>query len=180
MSLSLPSPPGCRRSVGLKKAARDQYSYNDMIRLVREARRKAGQEADSPIGALPVAMIDEFQDTDGAQWAIFKTVFAESSGHTLCLIRDPKQAIYGFQGGERGDLFYSHAISKAQRGSRLHLAKNYRSNGHIQATNALFSGDIAWFYAHPRQDGRLSTQCRSRYGPQRLGRKEDDRAPLVA
>ena len=45
-----------------------------------------------------VVMIDEFQDTDPAQWQILLRVFHERS--TLVLIGDPKQAIYAFRGGD--------------------------------------------------------------------------------
>ena len=50
----------------------------------------------------PVALIDEFQDTDARQWAIFDRVWrgAGPGGRALILIGDPKQAIYGFRGGD--------------------------------------------------------------------------------
>lgn len=136
-----------------EKAARDQYSYNDMIRLVREAvERQGGRLTDRLRERYRVAMIDEFQDTDGAQWAIFRTVFAESAGgHTLCLIGDPKQAIYGFRGGDVATYFAATHYLEQHKQARVYtLAKNYRSNASmIQATSSLFSGDPAWFCAHP-------------------------------
>ena len=48
-----------------------------------------------------VALIDEFQDTDPVQWRIFERLFGEESGDSsLVLVGDPKQAIYGFRGGD--------------------------------------------------------------------------------
>ena len=47
------------------------------------------------------ALIDEFQDTDEVQWAIFRELFVLSpEGHGLWVVGDPKQAIYGFRGGD--------------------------------------------------------------------------------
>ena len=50
--------------------------------------------------AYPVALIDEFQDTDDRQWQIFQALYHNKAGHSLTLIGDPKQAIYGFRGGD--------------------------------------------------------------------------------
>ena len=46
-----------------------------------------------------VVLVDEFQDTDPVQWDVFSRAFA-TPGKTLVLIGDPKQAIYGFRGGD--------------------------------------------------------------------------------
>ncbi len=46
-----------------------------------------------------VVLVDEFQDTDPVQWEVFSRAFA-TAGKTLVLIGDPKQAIYGFRGGD--------------------------------------------------------------------------------
>ena len=47
-----------------------------------------------------VALIDEFQDTDGVQWKIFERVFLADKTQRLVLIGDPKQAIYGFRSAD--------------------------------------------------------------------------------
>jgi exodeoxyribonuclease V beta subunit len=46
----------------------------------------------------PIVMVDEFQDTDPVQWEVIRLAFGGAS--TLILIGDPKQAIYGFRGGD--------------------------------------------------------------------------------
>ena len=48
----------------------------------------------------PIAMIDEFQDTDPLQWRIFNRIYAVGGNATCVLIGDPKQAIYGFRGAD--------------------------------------------------------------------------------
>lgn len=78
--------------------------------------------------AWPAALIDEFQDTDSRQWAIFKRLYADpaATGRALILIGDPKQAIYSFRGGD------VHAYLAARQGlspNRVHsIRRNFRSH----------------------------------------------------
>lgn len=48
---------------------------------------------------FPLAMIDEFQDTDPLQYTIFNRIYG-GEDTTLVMIGDPKQAIYGFRGAD--------------------------------------------------------------------------------
>lgn len=54
--------------------------------------------------AYPVAMIDEFQDTDPVQFEIFNNLYlnedAKKEGAVCYLIGDPKQSIYAFRGSD--------------------------------------------------------------------------------
>lgn len=80
------------------------------------------------------ALIDEFQDTDPLQYAVFSRLFAEQN-RPLFLVGDPKQAIYSFRGAD------IHAYLQAARdaGGRYTLAVNHRSHGNlIRGINALF------------------------------------------
>jgi exodeoxyribonuclease V beta subunit len=93
------------------------------------------------------ALVDEFQDTDRRQWEVVHALFGES---TLVLVGDPKQAIYGFRGG---DVFaWLDAVSHAQ-GEPLRLAQSWRAGeGMTRAINALFSRPGAFIEAgigHP-------------------------------
>jgi len=85
----------------------------------------------------PLAMIDEFQDTDAVQYRIFRAIYGVSEEKTaLCLIGDPKQAIYGFRGG---DIF---TYLEAARDATHHysLDTNWRSSSRlVEAVNTLFS-----------------------------------------
>lgn len=81
-----------------------------------------------------VALIDEFQDTDAAQWRIFSTLFAADS-HYLYLIGDPKQAIYRFRGAD----IFSYFKAKGAADQQLTLQNNYRSHPHlVQEVNRIF------------------------------------------
>ncbi len=80
-------------------------------------------------------LIDEFQDTDPGQYKIFSILFTDP-GTPFFMIGDPKQAIYGFRGG---DIFTYMTASKACN-QRFTLAKNYRSApAMVQAVNTIFS-----------------------------------------
>jgi len=80
-------------------------------------------------------LIDEFQDTDPGQYKIFSILFSDP-GTPFFMIGDPKQAIYGFRGG---DIFTYMTASKACDQS-FTLAKNYRSApAMVQAVNTVFS-----------------------------------------
>jgi len=84
-----------------------------------------------------VALVDEFQDTDPVQYRIFETVFKHPES-MLFMIGDPKQAIYGFRGG---DIYaYLAAKSRVESSSRFTLSKNFRSSKElIAAVNRLFA-----------------------------------------
>lgn len=93
------------------------------------------------------ALVDEFQDTDPRQWRVVETLFGST---TLVLVGDPKQAIYGFRGG---DVFaWLQARAHAQ-GEPLELAESWRAGtGMCAAINALFSTHDAFIEAgigHP-------------------------------
>lgn len=83
-----------------------------------------------------VALIDEFQDTDSAQWRIFSSLFANES-HYLYLIGDPKQAIYRFRGAD----IYSYFKARETADHTLTLQNNYRSHPDlVHEVNRLFMG----------------------------------------
>ncbi len=86
------------------------------------------------------AFIDEFQDTDDVQNAIFRMLFRDDPApdQLIFLIGDPKQAIYGFR---NGDVFtYLDATKKDSKDApqRFQLTSNRRSSREfIQALNAM-------------------------------------------
>jgi len=120
-----------------RKARTNIVTYDDLINGLRDAlRRDGGKDLAQAIGQrYSAAMIDEFQDTDPAQYEIFRTIFQDTS-HRVFLIGDPKQAIYGFRGA---DVFtYLEAARIANR--KFTLTTNWRSEETLlRAINALFS-----------------------------------------
>jgi exodeoxyribonuclease V beta subunit len=122
-----------------QRKEKDQVMFFDdlLIRLRDALAKSGGEELAAIIGTrYRAAMIDEFQDTDPVQFAIFRTVFGRGA-HPLFLIGDPKQAIYSFRGA---DIFaYMKAAADVQ--GKYTILENWRSEpGLIKAVNALFSG----------------------------------------
>ena len=72
-----------------------------------------------------VVLVDEFQDTDPAQWQIVRSAF---HGHrTVILIGDPKQAIYAFRGAD----VYSYLDAVEVADHRATLTTNWRSDAAV-------------------------------------------------
>lgn len=121
------------------KLNHQEKSFDDLLRLLCEALQ--GSQGDELAEMIrfqyPFAMIDEFQDTDSQQYAIFSKIYRDNSEKNtgFIMIGDPKQAIYRFRGA---DIFtYLKASDEAQ--SRFELTKNYRSEKNlVDGVNALF------------------------------------------
>jgi len=81
-----------------------------------------------------VALIDEFQDTDGLQYKIFHRFFGSPS-HGLFLIGDPKQAIYSFRGGD----IFTYAKARQAADDIWGLDTNWRTDQRlVNSVNHLF------------------------------------------
>ena len=156
--------PPLREELRRHKAEAGLYDFDDMVSLVVQA--LAGPQGGALVKRLRerfrVALIDEFQDTNRQQWTIFKELFLDSGeGHRLFLVGDPKQAIYGFQGGDLPTFQQALAEVKAATGREpLSLDVNYRStralvdgcNGILE--EGFFTGDNAGLQRAPVTCGR--------------------------
>nr|MBF0223406.1 exodeoxyribonuclease V subunit beta [Desulfobulbaceae bacterium] len=132
----------CQRRLHSLKLESGLISFDDLLTGVRDALRRpnTGQKFAAGVGRkYPVALIDEFQDTDPVQYEIFETIYLAGHGQGLFLVGDPKQAIYGFRGA---DIFAYLAAAKAQVANVHSLTVNWRSEpGLIRACNCLFEKD---------------------------------------
>ena len=121
----------------IKKRARS-LAYDDL--LTQLLRALAAPSGDSLGDALrqryPVAMIDEFQDTDATQYEIFERIYFSAKSISLSLIGDPKQAIYSFRGGD----IFTYMRARHTPGIKIYsLLTNWRSHpGIVAAVNAIF------------------------------------------
>lgn len=99
----------------------------------------------------PVAMIDEFQDTDPIQFEIFNKLYLEDKkqeqSKAVCyLIGDPKQSIYAFRNADINS--YNKAKAKVEK--LYTLDTNFRSSRNIiEGVNAIFEQDVPGFEARP-------------------------------
>jgi exodeoxyribonuclease V beta subunit len=85
------------------------------------------------------ALVDEFQDTDGEQWDVFRKIFTPAPGerpqHVLVLVGDPKQAIYRFRGAD----IYAYLKARNAAPNRATLTRNWRATpGLVDAVNSIF------------------------------------------
>ncbi len=125
-----------QRELKHRKEKRNMQFFDDLLRKFHEGlQEKTGRSLLRSIREkYQAALIDEFQDTDPIQYAIFKRIF-DIKGRILFLIGDPKQAIYGFRGA---DIFAYMAAARHVR-KKYTLKENWRSEpGLITAVNTLF------------------------------------------
>ena len=118
-------------------------AFQDQLSLLLEAlESKSGLTLARDLREqYPVAMIDEFQDTDSIQYRIFDHIYDAggelSEDFSLTLIGDPKQAIYSFRGG---DIFTYMQARQLPSIKRYNLQTNWRSQpALIRAVNTLFA-----------------------------------------
>lgn len=89
----------------------------------------------------PLLLIDEFQDTDPRQWQIFSRIHdaTDPTQRLLCLIGDPKQAIYRFRGGDLATYLHAREMVREQAkagepAGEYELYANYRSRPAVLRT----------------------------------------------
>lgn len=127
---------GVRAEVEHRKQRRGVLSYDDLLSRLATALEAPDAPARHRMQQRwRIVLVDEFQDTDPVQWQVLDRAF---TGHaTLVLIGDPKQAIYGFRGGDV--VTYLEAAGTAAE-SRT-LATNHRSDAPlVEALQALTRG----------------------------------------
>ena len=124
--------------------AAHRRSFDDLLSTVYDALQRGPQGrrlADALHEAWPVALIDEFQDTDPVQYGILDAIHRDAGGAArgrLVLIGDPKQAIYRFRGGDIHT--YERAGAAVDGDGRLSLSTNQRSSReYVQAVNAFYA-----------------------------------------
>lgn len=113
--------------------------FDDMLARLRDA--LYGDNGDKLARIIreqfPVALIDEFQDTDPIQYDIFHRIYANQDGIGWFMIGDPKQAIYAFRGA---DIFTYLRARQAVGRNRHSLGRNYRSRpALVHSINQVFA-----------------------------------------
>tara|TARA_R110002126_G_scaffold98045_2_gene228051 strand:+ start:672 stop:4427 length:3756 start_codon:yes stop_codon:yes gene_type:complete len=115
--------------------------HDDMLSRLRDALRGPNGAALAATirNQYPVAMVDEFQDTDPVQYEIFDRIYqlnANDAGSGIFLIGDPKQAIYSFR---NADIFTYLQARQATRGRHYNLGTNFRSTQPmVDAVNSIY------------------------------------------
>ena len=127
-----------RDAVAREKRRRGELGFDDMLSRLDEALRgDSGETLASAIRQrFPVAMINEFQDTDPQQYRIFRRIWRRQPETALLLIGDPKQAIYAFRGAD----IFTYMKARGDVAAHYTLDTNWRSSpGMVGSVNRLFS-----------------------------------------
>ena len=121
------------------------FDFDDLLEQLHQALQ--GESGESLAQAIrtqyPVALVDEFQDTDPWQYGCLMPLYSGREDCVLLMIGDPKQAIYRFRGAD------INTYLRARKDATSHhtLTQNFRSSqAIINAVNRLFS----WAEQHPK------------------------------
>jgi len=134
-----------REQAAHRLAASGQLTFDELIARVHDALHvESNVLAARLLEAWPVALVDEFQDTDALQYGILDAIYADAEDvprGRLVMIGDPKQAIYRFRGGD------IDAYLEARRSATdvMTLDVNFRSSrAFVEALNEWFAhaGDV--------------------------------------
>ncbi|HKK79041.1 MAG TPA: UvrD-helicase domain-containing protein, partial [Phaeodactylibacter sp.] len=115
-----------------QKAMRDarRYDYDDMILWVLEGFEKHENLLRSYQERFLYLLVDEYQDTNGAQNAILRKLVEYWDQPNLFIVGDDDQSIYEFQGARLKNLTDIYQAYRADL-SLVMLRNNYRSTQHI-------------------------------------------------
>ncbi|MDH4322046.1 MAG: UvrD-helicase domain-containing protein, partial [Desulfobulbaceae bacterium] len=161
----------------VRKREQGVLTFDDLLSNVRQGLLGPGgaEMAARLAKRFPAALIDEFQDTDPVQFAIFQRIYPQAPNTAMFLIGDPKQAIYSFRGAD----IFTYLAAAAGTGNRYTLETNYRSEpALIAALNHLFTmhGEARAPFVFP-EIGYLPVQPGDK--EQTFLRSDDGLAPLT-
>lgn len=157
-----------REEVDRRRRRRSLVGYDDLVGRLAAALRDHEHGARNRAwlrDRYRVVMVDEFQDTDRLQWQILHDAFHDHAD--LLLIGDPKQAIYGFRGGDVA----TYLVAADAAHQHLTLPVNHRSDARLVAAVSSLFGAI------PMGDPRIRlTDVAGRHGTRLRGPGTD--API--
>jgi exodeoxyribonuclease V beta subunit len=150
----------CNTELRSRNRSRRLQSYDDLLLDLHDALHgsRGSRLAEALRERYSAALIDEFQDTDPVQYAIFERIY-RGSGLPVFFVGDPKQSIYSFRGA---DVFTYLQARRAARSAHT-LETNWRSAGPlVQAVNVVFESapapfvldDISFHPSTPARDAR--------------------------
>lgn len=107
---------------------RGRYDYDDMIIFAFQALKEEKELKRILRAQYTHIMVDEFQDTNGAQMELLFELIDPKSAN-ICCVGDDDQSIYRFQGASAGN--FKIFKEKFPHGEVISLKNNYRSTGEI-------------------------------------------------
>lgn len=173
-----------KTNLAAEKRSNQKISPDDLLvnlAAAFETEDKGAVLAQKIVKQFPVAMIDEFQDTDPQQYSIFNTIYGQAveTDKTMIMIGDPKQAIYGFRGA---DIFtYIQAKEDVSPECHYTLDTNWRSSSAlIEAVNGLFAAsDDPFIYKDSIPFYAVNAADKADKTPLKIDNDESDAALVV-
>ena len=147
-------------------ARRNAYDFDDLLFETVRLLETADGVRDRYAARFAHVLVDEYQDTNHAQYRMVKAL-ASKHGN-LCVVGDDDQAVYGWRGADIRNILDFEADFRGAHVVRLE--RNYRSTGSIlEVANAVISRNLA------RKPKRLHTE-REAGDPIEVVRCDDERA----
>ncbi|WP_347453236.1 UvrD-helicase domain-containing protein [Acinetobacter thermotolerans] len=121
-----------------------ETTFSQQIRTLTEALQgeQGRRFAQFVQSRYPLILVDEFQDTNQDQDDLLARIWRDAARVQLgCMIMvgDPKQAIYGFRGGDMLTYNKAHADVRLKQGREYTLTQNHRSvKPLVEVVDALF------------------------------------------
>jgi len=107
---------------------RGRYDYDDMIMMAIRALNSEPLLKKKYEGQYEFFMVDEFQDTNGAQLKLLFSIL-KGDGPNVCCVGDDDQSIYRFQGASVGN--FKKLKKRFKNLETVTLKNNYRSTKEI-------------------------------------------------
>ncbi|MBS1187968.1 MAG: recB [Burkholderiaceae bacterium] len=129
----------CTVEIRSRKRERRLLAFDDILHNLYAALTSGDNPwlATSLLQRFPAALVDEFQDTDPLQFAIFDAIYGAGE-HPLFLVGDPKQAIYRFRNADLD----TYLAAKDHASATYSIKDNQRSSANlIGALNQLFAAN---------------------------------------
>ena len=142
-----------RKQVKQTKEHLNCLDFDDLINTLADCLQSEENNtlAQTLLAQYPVALVDEFQDTDPQQFSILQGIYyrhnqqnsqlteslsqSETNDIALYLIGDPKQAIYGFRGGD----IFAYLNARSDCDYHWLMDTNWRSSPDmVEAYNQVF------------------------------------------
>ena len=119
-----------------KLHASNAVDFDDMLMLTVEVLERFPDALENWQGAFRYLLVDEYQDTNHAQYRLLQLLAAEH--RNVCAVGDPDQSIYAFRGADiRNILEFERDFGETRS---VALEQNYRStNSILEAANAVIA-----------------------------------------
>jgi exodeoxyribonuclease V beta subunit len=141
-----------RQAYQQAKLQQSVFDFQDLLQRLHQALHADQGEMAAAIRAqYPVAMVDEFQDTDPWQYQSLDRIFdtdCVEPHNALVMIGDPKQAIYSFRGADLSTYLQARDAALTNDPKAVHsLSSNFRSAPSlVRALNHVF-GQVPQLFA---------------------------------